>query len=53
MNPPDAIFTSGGTPQRIIQVVKYDHIKKRVQVRSHPDSTLRWVNLDKPRLVTR
>lgn len=51
MTTPDAIYTSGGTTQRIIQVVKYDHIKKRVQVRSHPDRTLRWVNLDKPRLV--
>lgn len=51
MKHPDAIFKSGSTTQRIVTVTRYDHIKKRVQVRCHPDNTLRWVNLDKPRIL--
>lgn len=51
MNTPEAQFISGGTTQRIIEVVEYDHFNHRVRVISEPDHTLRWISLDKPRLV--
>jgi hypothetical protein len=42
-------FVEGGVRQRVVEVRRYDHARRRILVVAEPNRVPRWINLGKPR----